>query len=178
MRPYFLDDSLRKLPLKEWALTGAKGRPSRFIRSLLLEPSEEEEHNWKLMRKYERIAEDETRWETFETDDAAMIVVAFGTAARIAKGAIKRVREQGLKAGLVRPISLWPFPSRVVRDLAKRVKHFFVFEMNMGQIVEDVKLALEGNAEVHFYGRPGGMIPTPLELSREMGSQYYQKRLG
>ncbi len=107
-----------------------------------------------------------------------MLVVAFGTAARIAKGAIKRVREQGLKVGLVRPISLWPFPTRVIRDFSKKVKHFFVFEMNMGQMVEDVKLALEGNAEVHFYGRPGGIILTPLELSRVIGSQYYQKRLG
>jgi 2-oxoglutarate ferredoxin oxidoreductase subunit alpha len=172
------DVQLKKLPPKDWTLTGARGRPSRIIKSLLLDPVEEEEHNWKLMRKYEKIAKEETRWETFESDDARMLVVAFGTAARIAKGAIKRVREQGLKVGLVRPISLWPFPTRVIRDFSKKVKHFFVFEMNMGQMVEDVKLALEGNAEVHFYGRPGGIILTPLELSRVIGSQYYQKRLG
>ena len=172
------DVQLKKLPPKDWTLTGAKGRPSRIIRSLLLDPIEEEEHNWKLMRKYEKIEKEETKWETFESDDARMIVVAIGTAARIAKGAIKRVREQGLKVGLVRPISLWPFPTRAIRDFSKKVKHFFVFEMNMGQMVEDVKLALEGNAEVHFYGRPGGIILTPLELSRVIASQYYQKRLG
>jgi 2-oxoglutarate ferredoxin oxidoreductase subunit alpha len=107
-----------------------------------------------------------------------MLVVAFGTAARIAKGAIKRVREQGLQVGLVRPVSLWPFPSQVIREFSKKVKHFFVFEMNMGQMVEDVKLALEGNAEVHFYGRPGGVIVTPLELARVISSQYHRKRLG
>lgn len=168
----------RKLPPKDWALTGARGRPSRIIRSLLLDPVEEEEHNWKLMRKYERISRDEVRYETFSLNDARMIVVAFGTAARIAKGAIKRVREQGLKVGLIQPISLWPFPSKALKEHAKKVRYFFVFEMNMGQMVEDVKLGLEGSAEVHFYGRPGGMIPTPLELSRVISSQYYQKRLG
>jgi 2-oxoglutarate/2-oxoacid ferredoxin oxidoreductase subunit alpha len=169
---------LKKLPPKDWALTGAKGRPSRILRSLLLDPTEEEELNWKLMRKYQRIAKDEVRYERFATEDAKMIVVAFGTAARIAKGAIKRVREQGLKVGLIRPISLWPFPSKTIRDASKKTRHFFVFEMNMGQMLEDVRLALEGAGEVHFYGRPGGIIPTPLELSRAITSQYFQKRLG
>lgn len=168
----------KKLPHKDWTLTGAKGRPSRFIRSLILDTTEEEEHNWKLMRKYEKISKDELRWEALFTDDAKMIVVAFGIAARIAKGAIKRAREEGLKVGLFRPISLWPFPLKAMKDLTKRTKHFFVFEMNMGQMVEDVKLALEGGGEVHFYGRPGGVILTPLEISRVVSSYYYQKRLG
>ncbi len=167
---------IKKLPHKDWTLTGAKGRPSRFIRSLILDPIEEEEHNWKLMRKYERIIKEEVRWETSFAEDAKMMVVAFGIAARIAKGAIKRMRDEGLKVGLIRPISLWPFPSRVIKEFSKKVKHFFVFEMNMGQMVEDVKLALEGSGEVHFYGRPGGVIPTPLEISRVISSQYYQKR--
>ena len=169
---------IKKLPHKDWTLTGAKGRPSRIIRSLILDPIDEEEHNWKLMRKYEKIAKEELRWETYATDDAKMIVVAFGTAARIAKGAIKRVREQGLKVGLIRPISLWPFPFKVIKEFSKKIKYFNVFEMNMGQMVEDVKLALDGAGEIHFYGRPGGIIPTPLEISRVISSQYYQKRLG
>lgn len=167
----------KKLPPKDWALTGARGRPSRILRSLLLDPVEEEEHNWKLMRKYEKIAKEETRWEAFGIEDARMVVVAFGTAARIAKGAIKRVREQGLKVGLIRPISLWPFPSRTLKEISKRVRHFFVFEMNMGQMVEDVKLALEGGGDVYFYGRPGGIVVAPMELSRVITNQYYQKRL-
>lgn len=169
---------LKKLPYKDWTLTGARGRPSRFIRSLILDPIKEEEHNWKLMRKYEKIARDEVRWETYFADDAKMMVIAFGIAARIAKGAIKRLREEGVKVGLLRPITLWPFPYRVIKDFSKKVKHFFVFEMNMGQMLEDVKLGLEGNAEVHFYGRPGGVILTPLEIARVISSQYYQKRLG
>ena len=170
--------NLKKIPQKDWILTGAKGRPSRFIRSLILDPTDEEEHNWKLMRKYERITKEEVRCEEFGGDDAKMMVVAFGTAARIAKGAIKRVREQGLKVGLIRPISLWPYPFGVIKDFSKKVKHFIVFEMNMGQMVEDVKLALEGAGEVHFYGRPGGVVPTPLEVARIISSQYYQRRLG
>ncbi len=169
---------VKKLPQKDWTLTGARGRPSRFIRSLLLDPFEEEEHNWKLMRKYEKIIREEVRWEEFFVDDAKMVVVAFGIAARIAKGAIKRIREQGLKIGLLRPVSLWPFPSQAIKGLANGVKHFFVFEMNMGQMVEDVRLAVEGKGEVHFYGRPGGVILTPLEVSRVLSSYYYQKRLG
>lgn len=168
---------VKKLPPKDWTLTGAKGRPSRFIRSLILDPLQEEELNWKFMRKYERISREEVKWETYFTEDARMIVVAFGIAARIAKGAIKRLRDEGLKVGLIRPISLWPFPSGTIRELAKKTKYFFVFEMNMGQMVEDVKIALEGAGEVHFYGRPGGVIPIPLEIARVISSQYYQKRL-
>ncbi len=169
---------VKKLPPKDWTITGAKGRPSRFIRSLILDPFEEEEHNWKLMRKYERISKEEVMWESFSVEDAKMLVVAFGIAARIAKGAIKRVREEGLKVGLFRPISLWPFPAKVLKEVSRRVKHLFVFEMNMGQMVEDVKLAVDGGVEVHFYGRPGGIIPTPLEISRIISSYYYQKKLG
>ena len=169
---------IKKLPHKDWTLTGAKGRPSRFLRSLILDPFEEEEHNWKLMRKYERITKEEVRWETAFADDAKLMVVAFGIAARIAKGAIKRMREEGLKVGLIRPISLWPFPYKAIKELTKKVRHFFVFEMNMGQMLEDVKLALEGNGEVHFYGRPGGIILTPLEISRVISSYYYQKKIG
>jgi len=169
---------IKKLPHKDWTLTGAKGRPSRFLRSLILDPFEEEEHNWKLMRKYERIIKEEIRWETYFADDAKLMVVAFGIAARIAKGAIKRMRDEGLKVGLIRPISLWPFPYKVIKEFTKKIRHFFVFEMNMGQMIEDVKLALEGNGEVHFYGRPGGIILTPLEISRVISSYYYQKRLG
>jgi 2-oxoglutarate ferredoxin oxidoreductase subunit alpha len=169
---------IKKLPHKDWTLTGAKGRPSRFIRSLILDPIQEEEHNWKLMRKYERISREEVRWEGSFLDDVKLVVIAFGIAARIAKGAIKRVREEGLRVGLLRPISLWPFPNKAIKEISKRVKHFFVFEMNMGQMVEDVKLSLDGSAEVHFYGRPGGVIPTPLEISRVISSYYYKKKLG
>jgi 2-oxoglutarate ferredoxin oxidoreductase subunit alpha len=167
----------KKLPPKDWSLTGAKGRPGRFIRSLILDPVLEEEHNWKLMRKYERIQKKEVKYETFLLEDAKMVVVAFGTAARIAKGAVKRVREQGLKVGLLRPVTLWPFPGGVLEELGKRVKLFLVFEMNMGQMVEDVRIALGRDLDIHFYGRPGGIVSTPLEISRVISSQYLQKKL-
>lgn len=167
----------RQVP-KDWTLTGAKGRPSRIIRSLLLDPAVEEEHNWKLVRKYERIAKRETLYETTLLEDAAMAVIAFGTAARIAKGAILRTREQQIRVGMIRPITVWPFPSEAIREISKTIKHFVVFELNTGQMIEDVRLALEGRGEIHFYGRPGGIIPTPLEISRVIASQYYQKRLG
>ncbi len=168
----------RKQATKDWTLTGANGRPSRIIRSLLLDPAVEEEHNWKLVRKYERIAQKETLVENHLLNDAVMAVVAFGTAARIAKGAIIRAREQNIKIGMFRPITLWPFPAQALRQLSKTIKHFLVFELNTGQMVEDVRLALEGRGEVHFYGRPGGIIPTPLEVSRVIASQYYRKKLG
>ena len=91
--------------------------------------------------------------------------------------AIKVVRANGLKVGMVRPITLWPFPSEKIKELAARAKHFLVFEMNMGQMVEDVQLALDGSSDVSFYGRPGGVIPTPSELSRVITRHYYQKGL-
>jgi 2-oxoglutarate ferredoxin oxidoreductase subunit alpha len=167
----------REQPPREWTLTGAKGRPSRIIRSLLLDPAVEEQHNWKLVRKYERIAERETLHETYLLEDAAMAVIAFGTAARIAKGGIIRAREQHIRVGMVRPITLWPFPSAAIQKISQRIKHFLVFELNTGQMIEDVRLALEGQSDIHFYGRPGGIIPTPLEISRVIASQYYQKKL-
>ena len=123
---------LKKLPHKDWTLTGAKGRPSRFIRSLILDPMEEEEHNWKLMRKYEKISKEEVKWEAFSVEDAKMVVVAFGIAARIAKGAIKRVREEGLKVGLFRPITLWPFPSKATQRTGQKGQTLFCFRDEHG----------------------------------------------
>ena len=108
-------------------------------------------------------------------DDAEMIVIAFGSAARIAKGAIKRVRKEGLKVGLFRPITLWPFPKKAIRELVALSREFIVFELNCGQMVEDVKLSLEGKGEVFFYGRPGGVIPTPMDVATIIGSRYYQR---
>jgi 2-oxoglutarate ferredoxin oxidoreductase subunit alpha len=164
-------------PIRENALRGAKGRPSRVIKTFTSKPAELEEINWSLFRRYQLIKRQETTCETYEVDDARLIVVAFGIAARIARGAIKNARTEGLKVGMLKPITLWPFPSEKVRELAKSTRHFLVFEMNMGQMLEDVQLALEGNGEVHFYGRPGGVIPTPSEVLRVISRLYYQKGL-
>jgi 2-oxoglutarate ferredoxin oxidoreductase subunit alpha len=165
------------LPIRSDALRGAKGRPSKIIKTFTSNPAELEELNWSLFRRYELIKKEETLYDTFLIDDAELVVVAFGIAARIAKGAVKTVRMEGLKVGLLRPITLWPFPVEKVQELAKQVKHFLVFEMNMGQMLEDVKLALEGKSEVFFYGRPGGVIPTPSEVVRVISRLYYQKGL-
>lgn len=159
---------------KDYTLTGAKGRPSRMVRSLLFDVKEQEEHNWKLTRKFQRIEQNEVRYETHLVDDAEMVVVAYGTAARIAKGAISRLRQEGLKVGMIRPITLWPFPAKVVQETAKSIRDFFVFEMSAGQLIEDVRLSLEGKGYVHFYGRPGGVLPTPVELYRIISRHYYQ----
>jgi 2-oxoglutarate ferredoxin oxidoreductase subunit alpha len=159
---------------KDYILTGAKGRPSRMIRSLLFDTKEEEEHNWKLFRKYQRMEQNEVRYETFLLDDAEMVIIAYGIAALIAKGAIKRLRQENLKVGMIRPITVWPFPMKVIQEAAQQVNDFFVFEMSTGQLIEDVKLALNGKGHIHFYGRPGGVIPTPVELSRIVSRHCYQ----
>jgi len=168
---------VQKLPRKSWAITGASGRKSHFIRSLILDPGQMEEHNWKLIRKYEQIAAKEIHFETFKTEDASLVIVAFGTAARIAKAAVKRARSEGLRVGLFRPITLWPYPSKALYELSKQVKYFFVFELNAGQMVEDVQLALKGQADVFFYGRPGGVVPNPAEISRIVSRQFFQKEI-
>jgi 2-oxoglutarate/2-oxoacid ferredoxin oxidoreductase subunit alpha len=166
-----------ELPIRTDALRGAKGRPSKYIKTFTSNPAELEEINWSLFRRYELIKKDETDYEAFLTDDAELVVVAFGIAARIAKGAIRTVRASGQKVGLLRPITLWPFPNEAIKELAKTVKYYLVFEMNMGQMIEDVQLALEGKGEVSFYGRPGGVVPTPDEVSRVISRLYYQKGL-
>ena len=140
----FKYETPEELPVRSNALRGAKGRPSRIVKTFTSKPTELEEINWSLYRRYQLIKKEEVTYETFLVEDAELIVIAFGIAARIAKGAIKNARADGLKVGMLRPITLWPFPSTELAELANRVKNFLVFEMNMGQMLEDVKLALEG----------------------------------
>ena len=160
---------------EKYILKGAGAGKSRFIRSLILDPRAMEEHNWKLARKYEVITQRETRHEAFNTEDAQLIITAYGTAARIAKGAIKRLWDAGLKVGLFRPITLWPFPARELQEIGRRVENFLVFELSTGQMIEDVHLALRGKGYVNFYGRPGGVVPTPVELAHVITRQYLKK---
>ncbi len=164
-------------PVRANGLRGAKGRPSRFIRSFTSNPAELEELNWSLYRRYQQLQQEETTCECFMTDDAELIVTAFGVGARIAKGAITNARAQGMKVGMFRPTTLWPFPSVQLKELAKKTKFFLDFEMNMGQMIDDVKLSLEGDGDVTFYGRPGGVIPTSSEVLRVITRLYYQKGL-
>jgi 2-oxoglutarate ferredoxin oxidoreductase subunit alpha len=164
-------------PVRSDALRGAKGRSSKIVKTFTSKPTELEEINWSLFRRYQLIKSNETTFETFMAEDAQMMVVAFGISARIAKGAIKSARANGMKVGMIRPISLWPFPYEKIKQIAETIKNFLVFEMNMGQMVEDVQFAVEGNADVSFYGRPGGVIPTPSEFARVISRTYLQKGL-
>ena len=173
----FKHEAPKTPPVRADALRGAKGRSRRIVKTFTSQPTELEEINWSLFRRYQLIKSKETTYEAYMVEDAELIVAAFGIAARIAKGAIKSVRAEGLKVGMLRPITLWPFPSDTVKQLASGVKHFMVFEMNMGQMMEDIQLALEGQGEVSFYGRPGGVIPTPSEVARVITRIYYQKGL-
>jgi len=165
------------LPPKDYILDGADGRPSRIVKSLILDTREMEEHNWKLKRKYDLMRQKLPQCEEFMTDDAKMTIIAYGTAARIAKGAVKRARNDGLKVGLLRPITLWPFPDEAVLNAAKKTKLFLVFEMSTGQMIDDVRLAVEGRVPCEFYGRPGGIIPAPQEIARIIERYWLQKEL-
>ena len=147
-----------------WELSGADGRTPRVLRSLHLQPEELEVHNRRLQAKFSSIAEREVRWATEDLDDAEIAIVAYGTAARVARTAIERAREHGLKVGLFRPITLWPFPSEALSEVAPRLRAIVVLELSAGQLVEDVRLAIEGRTPVFFHGRTGGMVPTPGEV--------------
>lgn len=153
---------------KPWVLTGARGRPSRVIKSLYLQDVELEEHDIKLQKKYKEIREKEVRLETRHLEGARLVVVAFGTAARVAASAVEEAREEGLPAGLIRPITLFPFPKDFIRKTAEGVERFLVLELSGGQMVEDVELAVKGRAPVEFYGRMGGVVPSPEEYLEEI----------
>jgi len=153
------------LPAKDWALTGCKGRKPNVMKTLYLVPPESLiKHNIHLQEKYGRIKKELCLYEEAETKDADLIIVAYGIAARICKGAVLKARKSGLKVGLLRPITLWPFPEKIISQLADKAKKFLVVEMSMGQMVEDVRLAVNGKKPVEFFGKAGGWIPSTGEV--------------
>jgi len=156
---------------KSWILTGAKGRKPRFLKSLYLNEGDLTEHNWKLFQKYQQMKA-EILYDTYQIEDADMIVVSFGSVARIIKSSIKMARDQGMKVGLFRPKTLYPYPEESLKQLSQKIAHFFVVELNTGQMVEDVKLSVDKGSRVDFYGRPPGSIPTPNELFEEIKKVY------
>lgn len=160
------------LPPKDWALTGAKARKPNRLKSLYLQDGELSEHNWKLVKKYERMKEEEVRSESFEPEDSLLMVVAFGSVARISKTAVDLARREGLRVGLFRPITLFPFPEHQLQALSKTVKSFLTVELNTGQMVEDVRLSAARDSDVFFYGRPPGSLPTPEEILKEIQKHY------
>jgi 2-oxoglutarate/2-oxoacid ferredoxin oxidoreductase subunit alpha len=162
-------------PAKPWALTGAQDRAPQLLKSLYLAEGELTVHNWKLKEKYDSMAND-ARYDTYLVDDAQLIVSAYGSVSRIVRTSIDRVREKGMKVGLLRPITLFPFPHAPLLELSRRIKEFFVVELNTGQMVEDVKLSVMGDARVDFFGNPPGSIPSPAQLEGLIEERY--KRIG
>ena len=165
-----------KLPRKNWVLDGAKGRKPRVIRSLCMGPGELEKKNLVLQKKYELMKKHEVMFDEYETQDARVIIVAFGIGARIALSAVKELWKDGEKIGLFRPITLFPFPEKQIAALTGKGRRFMVVEMNAGQMVEDVRLAVNGKADVLFYGRPGGVVFTPEELYSKIKAAYGRKK--
>lgn len=156
------EEILKECP---WASTGCNGtRKRNVITSLELKSEVMEERNIHLQEKYKTIRENEVRYETKFMDDADYMIVAFGSAARIAEKAIEMARKEGIKVGLLRPITLWPFPTNEIEAAAKNVKGILVAEINAGQMVDDVKLAVNGSVPVVHYGRLGGIVPEPEEM--------------
>ncbi|MBP7736139.1 MAG: 3-methyl-2-oxobutanoate dehydrogenase subunit VorB [Spirochaetes bacterium] len=156
------------IPEKPWALKGREGRKPQLLKSLYLGPGEQEQHNLVLQKKYDEVRANEVLWEEKYLDDAELMIVAFGTPSRIAKTAIGMAREQGMRIGLLRPITLFPFPAEQVYRHSERIKNILVVEMNTGQMLYDVKIAAHKDAKISFYGRPGGGIPFPNEVLAEI----------
>jgi len=162
-RPRFTEAEIRKNT--PWATVGkTPDRERNIITSLNLVSSVQEAHNNSLKKKYDEIEANEVRYEAIQCDDADYVIVAYGSSARISQKAVDLLRKEGLKVGLLRPITLFPFPKKPIADLAKRVKGFLTVEMSMGQMVEDVKLVVNGQTKVEHFGRAGGAIPTPDEV--------------
>jgi len=153
---------------KRWALTGCKGRKKYSIVPFNLDPYEMEKLNFKIQDKYNKLKEKEVRYEAVNLDGADLIIVAYGTIARIVKTVIGNAKKEGINIGLIRPITLFPFPESIIAEASEKVNKFLVVEMSLGQMIEDVKLAMNGKAEVNFYGRVGGVIPTQSEILTEV----------
>lgn len=150
---------------KPWATVGKpKSRGRNYITSLHIQPEKLEKHNEKLVAKYEEVKKNEVRFEEIEANDAEYLLVAYGLSARVCHKAVNILRDKGIKAGMLRPITLFPFPEKRLNELADKIKLMLTVELNAGQMVEDVRLAVNGKVPVEFYGRLGGMIPDPEEI--------------
>lgn len=157
---------------KSWATTGAEGRERNVITSYNLQNDAGEAKALYLEEKYKKIAEAEQRWESYLMDDAEYALVAYGTSARIVKGAVDELREKGVKAGMIRPITLWPFPKNAFIPYLPQLKGYLVVEMSAGQMIEDVKLTVNGLAPVEFYSRQGGITPQHKEIIEKFGAVF------
>jgi 2-oxoglutarate ferredoxin oxidoreductase subunit alpha len=155
-------------PEPEWATRGAIGRKRRFLSSIYLKPEEEEITNVRLLKRWHEIQDNEIRYKEYYLDDAEIVIVGFGTAGRIALSAVRAARAEGIPVGLLRPLTVSPYPYAQVTELASQAQAMLVVEMNTGQMLEDVRLAVAGRVPVDFYGRLGGMVPFPDEILAEI----------
>ena len=165
MEPVSLDFDIAEMVEKPWATTGTKmEREHNIVNSLFLQPEALERTNFERFERYKVVEENEVLYEEYMMDDAEICIAAFGIAARVSKNAINEARKQGIKVGLIRPITLWPFPSAQFAKAAERVSSIISVELSMGQMIEDVKLAVEGKVPVTLCNRAGGMIPSPEQV--------------
>ena len=165
----FPEKNRRNLPAKEWTVVGHGGkRPPNTVKTLALDPTVLEERNLALQAKYARIAEQEARFENYRTHRAEIILCAYGSTARIVRNAIDLLAEEGIAAGLIRPRTLWPFPAAAFSSLPGTCRLILTVEMSCGQMVDDVRLSVNGRLPVAFYGRSGGIIPVPEEIAMKV----------
>ncbi len=165
MEPVSLDFAIGEKVEKPWAVTGTEGkREHNIVNSLYLKPEELEKTNFERYERYEIVKENEVMYEEYMMDDAEICVAAFGIAARVSKNAVDEARKQGIKVGMIRPITLWPFPEKQFKAAADKVHTFISVELSMGQMIEDIKLSVEGKADVTLCNRVGGMIPSPEQV--------------
>jgi 2-oxoglutarate ferredoxin oxidoreductase subunit alpha len=158
----------RNVARPDWAVRGAEGREKRFLSSIYIQADEEEITNIRLFERWLAIQDQEVRYKEYFLDDAEVVVVGFGTAGRVAYSAVRQARAEGLRVGLLRPITLSPFPSNPITELAKTAKAFLVVEMNAGQMLDDVRVAVGARVPVEFYGRLGGVVPFQEEILSEI----------
>ena len=157
-----------KYDVSSWAVTGANNREPHILNSLHLDLQEHEKHLTNLFRKYKQVEANEVRFEQYLTEDAEKVIVAFGVVSRIAKGAVNQLRQEGIRVGLIRPITLWPFPKAVLKKLAAQGSQFLVAELNAGQMYEYVQLAVGDKVTVDFLGKWGGVVPTEREIAAKV----------
>jgi len=168
MEPVEFKDRETEIPSKaNWALGSCRGRESRKVVPFNLDPYEFEKFVNKLGKKFEKM-QDEVEYELVNTENSDIVIVAYGTVARVAKTAIQKAKQEGINIGLIRPITLYPFPYKIINQYAEKVKNILVSEMSLGQMIEDVKLAVEGKTKVSFYGRTGGVVMSPTEILEEV----------
>jgi 2-oxoglutarate ferredoxin oxidoreductase subunit alpha len=161
---------MRELPKEapEWAVTGAKGRDPNILTSIYIDPEDEEVTNLRLLKRWKEIEQNEVRYTELALDDAKIAIVAFGTAGRVASSAVREAREEGIKVGLLRPVTLAPFPQKRLEELAEQVERLLVVEMNSGMMLDDVQKVVQGRTPIEFYGRMGGVTPLPDEILDEI----------